>query len=772
MKNMSKRLRMIIFFRRPRVLVRLAVCCLSLFSFLSPFDLLRGQGNGLRIEASFSPSSITLEKKTIYKLVIHGTQNSPKGSLPSVPGLKISNSPQVFRSASFRDGVPSVRLEMSFQVNANKTGTFTIPSWELKVDGKSLQAPPATLQVFSPNQEDLARQKRQEEQAKDFKQAAFVECNVSKPFLFEGETVPAVIRLFLWDRLPVTRIEQAPLKKGEAFSMPEIGQPEQKRNVSRNGKKYTVFSWPVGLTATRTGEQNLSFSATIRVRVNNTKGTLSKDPFFGSGKEEQLKVQGQEMTFDVRPLPLTGRPTGYTGAVGKFETKSELSTPMKTGAPSNLIFTIEGEGNFPFFSAPVLPTTKNFKTGVPSFVFSGDDQSGRKGELQIVYPILFKHSGPIEIPAIPFSFFNPSLMKYEDVSVPAKKPLGASGASGVVFALDLSASMLALDLSKPDQNTTRLKTAKNAMAYFFNLDRERLIGLVGFATKAQTIHFPSLNRSRLLERLTSLTVGEIGGGTGTQIGQSLGQGINLLRSIDSTGKALVLLTDGKDEPVPLHSLMTYADGARRENIKIYTIAVGSGARTRTFLFDPSTRDILRYPNGTPIVKVADYPIDKESLRKIAKETGAKFYEADSELALLKALLDIDLELSKKPNAKQADSILEKQSGFLYERLLQEAASNLENTFGSGQEDAARNWVNGVGRQYVELYFLKTRSYPESLNDLMRPPKPGMDPVVKKASALLDPWDNPYQYRYPGEENPDGFDLWTVTPDGRTIGNSY
>jgi len=671
-KNMANRLRMIIVFHSPTVLVRLAVCCLPLFCFLSTFDLLRGQGNGARVEASFSPPSITLEEKTIYKLVVHGTQDSPQGSLPSVPGLEISNSPQVFRSASFTKGIPSVRIEMSFQVRAVREGTFAIPSWDMKIGGKNLKVPVATLQVLAPSQQDLARQKRQEEQAKDLKQAAFVECNVSKPFLFEGETVPATIRLFLWDRLPVTRIEQAPLKKGEAFSMPELGQPIEKRNVSRNGKKYAVFSWPVGLTATRTGEQNLSFSTTIRVRVKQPQSTTLRDPSFGSVREEKLIVQGEEMTLEVRPLPMQGRPKGYTGAVGEFTTKSELSVPIETGAPSNLIFTIEGEGNFPFFSAPVLPEGKNFETGVPSFVFSGDDQSGRKGELQIVYPVLSKNSGSIEIPEIPFSFFNPSLMKYEDASVPAPKPVGNSGASGVVFALDLSASMLALDLSKPDQNTTRLTTAKNAMAYFINLDRKRLIGLVGFATTAKTIHFPNLDRNRLLERLKSLTVGEIGGGTGTQIGQSLGQGINLLRTIDSTGKALVLLTDGKDEPSPLHSLMTYAEGARRESIKIYTIAVGSGARTRTYLFDPKTRDILRYPNGTPIVKVADYPIDKESLRNIAKETGAKFYEADSELALLKALLDIDLELSK-PDAKQAGSIPEKQSGFLYERLLQEAA---------------------------------------------------------------------------------------------------
>lgn len=99
-----------------------------------------------------------------------------------------------------------------------------------------------------------------------------------------------------------------------------------------------------------------------------------------------------------------------------------------------------------------------------------------------------------------------------------------------------------------------------------------------------------------------------------------------------------------------------------------------------------------------------------------------------------------------------------------------AAPNLENTFGSGQENSARNWVNGTGKTYVELYFLKARSYPDSLDELMESPRSGSTPVVKQASDLEDPWGNPYQYRYPGEENPDAFDLWTVTPDGRTIGN--
>lgn len=95
---------------------------------------------------------------------------------------------------------------------------------------------------------------------------------------------------------------------------------------------------------------------------------------------------------------------------------------------------------------------------------------------------------------------------------------------------------------------------------------------------------------------------------------------------------------------------------------------------------------------------------------------------------------------------------------------------LGDLFSGGQEDAAQNWVNGAGKQYVDLYFLKARTYPKSLNDLMSPPKAGENPVVKKASALLDPWNNQYQYKYPGTKNTGDFDLWTVTPDGKTIGN--
>ena len=92
--------------------------------------------------------------------------------------------------------------------------------------------------------------------------------------------------------------------------------------------------------------------------------------------------------------------------------------------------------------------------------------------------------------------------------------------------------------------------------------------------------------------------------TGTSIGSALAEGINRLRPLKSKSKILILLTDGKDEPPPPNSPMIYAEGASKDGIKIYTIAIGSNSRTRTFLFDPSTRDLLRYANGKPVIQVA------------------------------------------------------------------------------------------------------------------------------------------------------------------------
>lgn len=211
----------------------------------------------------------------------------------------------------------------------------------------------------------------------------------------------------------------------------------------------------------------------------------------------------------------------------------------------------------------------------------------------------------------------------------------------IILGIDLSASMLALDMSpSPDQPSTRLDVVKEVLEEFISKRKFDRIGLVAFAVDPYLVSALTLDREFLQSNLTRLKVG-LTQKTGTNIGSALAEGINRLRTLKSKSKILILLTDGKDEPAPTHSPLVYAEGAKKDKIKIYTIAIGANTRTRTYLYNPNTRDIMRYADGSPVVDVAEYPVDKKILREIAESTNAKFFEAKDKKSLRTIYDEID-----------------------------------------------------------------------------------------------------------------------------------
>jgi len=386
-------------------------------SLLLP-DIEEIHGQQLRVESSFQPPSITIANNSVYKIIIHGSQENPQGSLPQIPGISISNSPQTFRSASFINGVPSVRLEMSFQIKPKKIGTHTIPPWTIKVGSTTLQVPGSSIKVVAANQEDKIKQQAEERQKEDLSQASFIEFINPRKFLFEGETISGLLNLFIWDRLPVSRIERPPQKEGDAFSLTELRQPQEKRNQTKYGKTYTVFSWPTGLTAAIAGQQQIQFNTSIRVRVKSRGNSpftspFFNDPFFGFGREESLTVKSDLVNIEVRELPMIERPDSFRGAIGKFSCRSiPDSDRVSLGDPIRLVVEITGTGNFSAMPAPVLNSNSNFKIGPPAFSFEGNEITMHEGKQLFEYILTPLKPGLISIPVITFSYFDPAREEY------------------------------------------------------------------------------------------------------------------------------------------------------------------------------------------------------------------------------------------------------------------------------------------------------------------------------------------------------------------------
>ena len=102
-----------------------------------------------------------------------------------------------------------------------------------------------------------------------------------------------------------------------------------------------------------------------------------------------------------------------------------------------------------------------------------------------------------------------------------------------------------------------------------------------------------------------------------------------------------------------------------------------------------------------------------------------------------------------------------------------AAPRVAKYLGGARVDTARIQIERLS-SVLDLYMLEVGRYPADdygLLALVEAP-PGVDrwngPYLKKrATALDDPWGNPYVYRYPGEHG--DYDLYSLGADGKEGG---
>jgi general secretion pathway protein G len=80
---------------------------------------------------------------------------------------------------------------------------------------------------------------------------------------------------------------------------------------------------------------------------------------------------------------------------------------------------------------------------------------------------------------------------------------------------------------------------------------------------------------------------------------------------------------------------------------------------------------------------------------------------------------------------------------------------------------------------LELYRMDNAKFPtneQGLEALVSAPTSGPTPrnyppggYIQKGRVPEDPWGNPYQYEFPGQNNPHTFDLWSNGADGKPGG---
>jgi len=204
-------------------------------------------------------------------------------------------------------------------------------------------------------------------------------------------------------------------------------------------------------------------------------------------------------------------------------------------------------------------------------------------------------------------------------------------ASGVdlMLALDVSGSMEALDFNLGGQPASRVEVVKSVVSKFIEARPDDRIGMIAFAGAPYLVSPLTLDHDWLKQNLERVRIGLVE--DSTAIGSAIAACVNRLRDQPSKSKIIVLLTDGVNNAGKV-SPQTAAEAARAMGVKVYTIAAGTRGEAPVPVKDEF---------GNRRIVMAKVDVDEDTLKKIADETGGKFFRATDTDSLTKIYAEID-----------------------------------------------------------------------------------------------------------------------------------
>ena len=399
------------------------------------------------VDASLDRDSVPAGNGALLTLNIAGSKIG-QVEIPEVANLIIQGRDQSRQIQSF-NGQTSVSLTYTYAVGSNTPGTYQIPPFAVTVDGQKHATKPLTLKVLAaaanqppagipalPPGAPPTPAEPADTSSRRFGFLTVEPATSERKHVYVGEIAPVRIRAWLPQDARV-QLRSGIQPEGKAFTLHNVSERPQQDTEIKDGKRYTVVTWYGGISATKAGKYpaSLSLDATVAVRdttapnARRRSGGPFDDPFFDSildrvntpmiQKDVTLKSDDQEI--EVRPLPTTGRPDGFTGAVGDFKFDAwEIPANWKTGEPQQISASLGGSGNFTLMAAPGVVPPDAWKTYPGKGDFTPRDEAAFSGSKRFQFSAVPRKGGPQDV-ALTFSFFDPEAGAYKTLTTPTKQ---------------------------------------------------------------------------------------------------------------------------------------------------------------------------------------------------------------------------------------------------------------------------------------------------------------------------------------------------------------
>ena len=289
----------------------------------------------------------------------------------------------------------------SFELTPRKAGVIVVPAIAVVVDGQVLRTRPISIRAEKADQPLLAEittdlQRLYVGQKARFKLSIWI-----RPAVAPGRRTLTGHEMF---NFIDERSGLGPFRRPEGFS-------EHTRTLDDGtSQRYYVYPSTAEVVIERPGP--LTFDE-LEIGMAYPTG-FARDVFGDLRVTEwrRLRVKPTVLAPDALPLPDTGRPANFTGAVGVLEFNAfARPTTVRVGDPIELVMEISGDGPLETLQAPVLAAQPGFleQFRVPNETLAGTMVGDHK---QFTQTIRATRADVNRIPPIEYPYFDPLAGQY------------------------------------------------------------------------------------------------------------------------------------------------------------------------------------------------------------------------------------------------------------------------------------------------------------------------------------------------------------------------
>lgn len=377
------------------------------------------QNSPIQVQAKLSETNIYNGESVLLEFIISGRSlNSiDRPTILDVPGLRwISGSNRQGQSIQYVNGRPSVTYTYGYQFVATQVGDYTVPSFEITVNGEVYRTEPISFRVLDP-----ANSQQNGGASPDI----FVRLEPNKTTAFLGEQIVVDVVLYFKNTIEVRSYQASPGWKAEGFWKEELENTQQTRATSTlvEGERYQrARLLQYALFPSKRGKLVLSpFEITVLIQQRNRRQDIFS---FGLGQERKnIQTPPTEITINPLPTHQSTENNHFLSAVGTFQIERSIEpTEALVGESIEITTRISGTGNLPLIQSPDYAYPAEFEQYNPqessSIQRTSSTISGTKTFTDIV---IARNEGSYTIPATQLLYFDPIAEEYKAIGLPAQR---------------------------------------------------------------------------------------------------------------------------------------------------------------------------------------------------------------------------------------------------------------------------------------------------------------------------------------------------------------